>query len=392
MTIFLIAVAELFGTALWFTPNAVIGALQQAWGLAATDLGWLTGAVQAGFLLGTLGIGLSGLADRLDASRLFAGACLVGAASNALLPLAGGFWPAVFLRLITGMTLAGIYPIGMKLMVGWAPGRTGLGLAWLVGMLVLGTALPHALHGISMAGMFDLPWASGIWGASLLAMLAGLLIWRLGEAPQVRASKRRATAARAGLDFGVFTIPGYRRAAGGYFGHMWELYTLWALLPLLLASAVPQASPVTLALGSFALIAIGGPGCWLGGWLSQRIGSRHVAMLGLAGSGTCCLIYPWMTALPAGATLVFLGLWSALAVVDSAHFSALSARAVPTQRLGTALTLQNAIGFGISVLSLVLLVPVWPLLEHWVAWLLLPGPLAGLWLIRQPITDMPEAA
>ncbi|GHA89985.1 MFS transporter [Modicisalibacter luteus] len=387
MAIFLIAVAELFGTALWFTPNAVIGALQQAWGLAATDLGWLTGAVQVGFLLGTLGIGLSGLADRIDASRLFAGACLVGAMSNALLPLAGGFWPAVLLRLITGMTLAGIYPIGMKLMVGWAPGRTGLGLAWLVGMLVLGTALPHALHAFSQAGIFDLPWASGVWGASLLALLAGLVVWRLGEAPHVAAAKRRSPPVQAVLDFSVFAIPGYRRAAGGYFGHMWELYTLWALLPLLLASALPQASTVTLALGSFALIAIGGPGCWLGGWLSQHIGSRRVAMLGLAGSGACCLVYPWAASLPAAMLLPFLGCWSALAVVDSAHFSALSARAVPSQRMGTALTLQNAIGFGISVISLVVLVPVWPLLDKWIAWLLLPGPLVGLWLLRQPILD-----
>ncbi|MCP1366556.1 MFS transporter, partial [Halomonas sp. BBD48] len=165
------------------------------------------------------------------------------------------------------------------------------------------------------------------------------------------------------------------------------LYTLWALLPLLLASALPQASGVTLALGSFALIAIGGPGCWLGGWLSQRIGSRRVAMLGLAGSGTCCLVFPWAGTLPALLAVPFLGLWSVLAVVDSAHFSALSAQAVPTQRLGTALTLQNAIGFGISVMSLIMLVPMWPLLEQWIGWLLLPGPLVGLCLLRQPILD-----
>ena len=376
----------------WFSATAVLPQLRSEFDIGALQSSLFTSSVLLGFVLGTVTSAVFGLADRIEPRRFWAASAIIAATANILIlvvPIDGVV--VILLRLITGICMAGIYPIGMKLMVGWAPGRTGLGLAWLVGMLVLGTALPHALHGISMAGMFDLPWASGIWGASLLAMLAGLLIWRLGEAPQVRASKRRATAARAGLDFGVFTIPGYRRAAGGYFGHMWELYTLWALLPLLLASAVPQASPVALALGSFALIAIGGPGCWLGGWLSQRIGSRHVAMLGLAGSGTCCLIYPWITALPAGATLAFLGLWSALAVVDSAHFSALSALAVPTQRLGTALTLQNATGFGISVLSLVLLVPVWPLLEHWIAWLLLPGPLAGLWLIRQPITDTSEA-
>lgn len=387
MSILLIAIAELFGTALWFTPNAVISDLQQAWGLAATDLGWLTGAVQVGFLLGTLGIGLSGLADRIDASRLFAGACLIGALSNALLPMAGGFWPAVGLRLLTGMALAGIYPIGMKLMVGWAPGRTGLGLAWLVGMLVLGTALPHALHGMSLMGTYDLPWASGVWSASALALLAGAMIWKLGEAPEIANAKRQASTTRPAFDLSVFKIKGYRRAAGGYFGHMWELYTLWALLPLLLVAAMPTLSPTSLALGSFALIAIGGPGCWLGGWLSQRIGSRRVAMLGLIGSGTCCFLYPWASNLPTLALVLFLATWSTLAVIDSAHFSALSAKACPPQLLGTGLTLQNAIGFGISVISLIVLVPLWPVLQAWIAWLLLPGPAMGLWLLSRGVSD-----
>jgi len=387
MPIVVIALAELFGTALWFTPNAVIGDLQQAWSLAATDLGWLTGAVQVGFLLGTLAIGLSGLADRRDASRLFVSACLLGAAANALLPLAGGLWPAVGLRLITGMALAGIYPIGMKLMVGWAPGRTGLGLAWLVGMLVIGTALPHALQGLSLLEAFRLPWASGVWGASSLALIAALLVWRLGEAPEVAAAKVTAPGKRPAFDLSVFAIAGYRRAAGGYFGHMWELYTLWALIPLLLAQAWPEASRAGLALGSFALIAIGGPVCWLGGWLSQTLGSRRVAMLGLAGSGICGLLYPWLASASTPVLVIFLGLWSALAVVDSAHFSALSARACPSHLLGTGLTLQNAIGFGISVVSLVLLMPLWPLLGEWLAWLLVPGPAIGLWLIGRALPD-----
>ena len=385
MPIVVLAIAELLGTALWFTPNAVIGALQLAWSLAETDLGWLTGAVQVGFLLGTLGIGLSGLADRIDASRLFALACLIGATSNALLPLAGGLWPAVGLRLITGMALAGIYPIGMKLMVGWSAGKTGLGLAWLVGMLVIGTALPHALHGLSLLESFRLPWTSGVWGASVLALLAGTLVWRLGEAPEIADAKAQGSSKRVNFDFSVFKIAGYRRAAGAYFGHMWELYTLWALIPLWLASAFPEAPPINLALGSFALIAIGGPACWLGGWLSQRVGSRNVAMLGLAGSGLCCLLYPWTVKLPALATVAFLGLWSALAVTDSAHFSALVAKACPVHLLGTGLTLQNAIGFGISVISLVILVPAWPLFDAWLAWLLLPGPIVGLWLLSRAL-------
>ncbi|MDO0947061.1 MFS transporter [Chromohalobacter salexigens] len=376
MPIAWIALAELFGTALWFTPNAVISDLEREWALAAPDLGWLTGAVQVGFFVGTLMIGLSGTADRRDASRLFAACCLLGALSNAALPWAGGLWPAVALRLITGMALAGIYPVGMKLMVGWAPQRAGLGLAWLVGMLVVGTALPHLLAGVSLGGN----WRGALWSASLLALVAGGLVWRLGEAPGVRKTSRD-TPRWAGPS--AFRIAGFRHAASAYFGHMWELYTLWALIPLLLATALPELTKTQLAFGSFALIAIGGPGCWLGGWLSLRLGSRRIAQIGLVGSAACCLLYPWLGLHGGLWVALFLGLWSLFAVIDSPHFSALSAQACPPSLVGSALTLQNAIGFAISAGSLAWLLPVWSSLGAWVAWLMLPGPLLGLWALAR---------
>ena len=378
MPIVIIAIAEWFGTALWFTPNAVIGDLQRTWGLATGDLGWLTGAVQFGFLLGTLGLGLSGLADRTRASRLFALACLVGALSNALLPYACGLWPAVGLRLITGLSLAGIYPIGMKLMVGWAPGRAGLGLAWLVGMLVLGTAMPHLLAGIDWGG----DWELTLWLASLLALMAGGIVWRLGDAPSLARASIPTPTRLAGL--AAFRIADFRRAAGAYFGHMWELYTLWTLLPLLLIAANPSLSPQALSMLSFALIAVGAPGCWLGGWLSQHLGSRRVAILGLAGSAIGCLLYPWMAPHAGFAALVvYLAAWSLLSVIDSPQFSALSANACPATLVGSALTLQNAIGFAISAVSIGLLVPWLPVLEATIAWWLLPGPLLGLLALRR---------
>jgi len=378
MSIVIIAIAEWFGTALWFTPNAVIDDLQRTWGLATGDLGWLTGAVQFGFLLGTLGLGLSGLADRTQASRLFALACLVGALSNALLPYAGGLWPAVGLRLITGLSLAGIYPIGMKLMVGWAPGRAGLGLAWLVGMLVLGTAMPHLLAGIDWGG----DWKLTLWIASLLALLAGVAVWRLGDAPSLARASTPTPSRLAGL--AAFRIADFRRAASAYFGHMWELYTLWTLIPLLLIAANPSLSPQALSMLSFALIAVGAPGCWLGGWLSQHLGSRRVAILGLAGSVIGCLLYPWIAPhVGFAALVVYLAAWSLLAVIDSPQFSALSANACPATLVGSALTLQNAIGFAISAVSIGLLVPWLPTLEATIAWWLLPGPLLGLLALRR---------
>lgn len=380
MPTLILAIAELFGTALWFTPNAVLPDLMALWTLTPSDLGWLTGAVQGGFLLGTLIIGLSGLADRVDASRLFAACCLLGALSNALLPLAGGLQGAVTLRVITGMCLAGIYPVGMKLMVGWTPGRSGVGLAWLVGMLVLGTALPHGLRALAALDDLSLSWRGGIWSASLLAVLGGIMVWRLGEAPRQASATPGQGLRLAGL--AAFRISHFRHAAGAYFGHMWELYTLWALLPLLLATRFPSLSTAELAFASFALIAIGGPCCWIGGAFSARLGSRRVAQFALAGSGLCCALYPLMDGLSATGLVVFLTLWSALAVVDSPQFSALSAKACPASIVGSALTLQNAIGFAISMLSLLALIPLWQTTGAWIAWLMLPGPIIGLWCLH----------
>ncbi|WP_110687580.1 MFS transporter [Salinicola aestuarinus] len=403
MPILLIAIAEWFATALWFTPNAVIGALQTSLGITPTDLGWLTGGVQLGFLLGTLTLALSGIADRVPASRLFALACLIGAGANAALTFADSLVVATLWRVVTGCCLAGIYPIGMKLMVRWVPESTGLALSWLVGMLVLGTAMPHLLAALDWGGDYR----STLWLASLMALVAGGVILRLGEpsaspiaaqpassdtsTPSERPPSRAAGFRLGGLD--AFRVPAFRRAAGAYFGHMWELYTLWALLPLLLAQAMPALGTRETALTAFALIAVGAPGCWIGGWASQHLGSQRIARIGLAGSAGCAALFPWFAEVLAPAALVaWMALWSLLAVIDSPHFSALSARACPPPLLGSALTLQNAIGFGVSAVSLGLLVPALPALEAQIAWLLLPGPLVGLWALRRREADAHRSA
>lgn len=163
----MIVLAQLCGTSLWFSVNGVGLSLARDLGFTEADLGGLTLAVQAGFILGTLAIAASGLADRFRASRLFAASCLLGALINAGFVLAAEHATAgLLLRFATGLCLAGIYPLGMKLVIGWTPTHKGAALAWLVGMLTLGTALPHLLRG-STPG---LPWAWPLLGASLLAL------------------------------------------------------------------------------------------------------------------------------------------------------------------------------------------------------------------------------
>ena len=372
-----IVIAQLFGTSLWFSANSAGDDLMRVWALQPAAIGRLTIAVQFGFILGTLGFALSGLADRFAASRIFAVCAVLGAAANAgFALLAHGLGEGLAWRFVVGLALAGVYPLGMKLVVSWVPQHAGAALAWLVGMLTLGTALPHGVRALDVGW----GWQATLLVSSVLALLAAVMIFLLGDGPHLA---RRAGAPRLRLGEGLYALrdPRFRASAFGYFGHQWELYAFWTLVPLLVtaargAEAGPPSGP------AFAVIGIGAAGCVIGGLLSRRIGSARVAALALAVSALCCAIYPFATGWPPLLLAALMLVWGASVVADSPHFSALSAHACAPDSVGSALAFQNAIGFAITMASIELTTRLWPLIGDRVAWVLLPGPVLGLIALR----------
>jgi len=375
----LIVLAQLCGTSLWFSPNSAADSLSAEWALTTAQFGQLTGATQIGFILGSLILAASGAADRFSASRIFSSACYLGAVFNAYFALfVSDFHQGLALRFAVGICLAGIYPLGMKMVIGWTQTAAGSTLGLLVGMLTLGTALPHAVR----AGGGDLSWHEVVLTSSLLALAGGALVQALGDGPYLP----RATGARAGWGAALkaFKGPDFRATALAYFGHMWELYAFWTLVPFFINDLVNTsdvASDSNSALApalSFFIIGIGALGSIIAGGLSKRVGSPIVAAASLGISGLMCFAYPF--ARPFGMLLCIpmLLLWGLTVISDSAQFSAVSARACPPDLVGGALAIQNSIGFLITVFSITLVTQSFPNIGVGVAWYLLPGPLLGL--------------
>ncbi|MCC3151667.1 MFS transporter [Hymenobacter sp. BT770] len=379
----IIVFAQFACTSLWFAGNAVLPDLlpdlvPDAW-LRSASLGEMVSAVQLGFIVGTLVFGLLRLADRVAPARLFLLCAVAGSLTNAGLLLPGPTPLVVLgLRFATGLCLAGIYPVGMKIAADYYEKGLGRALGYLVGALVLGTALPHLLRLLAA----DVEWKAVVLATSGLALAGGLLLWALvPNGPYRRPGARL----QLGTAWQVFRERPFRRAALGYFGHMWELYTFWAFVPLLLVTHArlhPESGPFGPG-WAFGLIAAGAPACVVGGYLAQRFGSLRTARAALAVSGACCLLSPLLLALPRPAFGVAVLVWGMAVVADSPQFSALVAQRAPATATGTALTLVTCLGFALTIVSLQSFAALQAHADARYLFLLLaPGPLLGLLATR----------
>ena len=345
-----IVLSQFAGTSLWFSGNAILPELERGLAIGANALADVTSAVQLGFIAGTLVFAVFNVSDRCRPRDVFLACALLGALANAAmvaLPhLANPYAALLALRFATGFFLAGIYPVGMKIAAGWYREGLGQALGFLVGALVIGTALPHLLAGPDLGAH----WTQVALAVSALAVAGGAAMHALvPEGPYLAPAPRFDPTAVAR----AFRASDFRASACGYFGHMWELYTLWAFAPLMLtAYGAQRGLALDASFWTFCLIAAGGLGCMAGGLLSRRLGSTRVALGNLGVSGLCCLLSPLAYALPPAAFLAFMLVWGVAVAGDSPQFSALNAATAPRAYVGSALTIVNCIGFAISVVSL----------------------------------------
>jgi MFS family permease len=376
----LVAAGEVLGMTLWFSATAAAPAITREFALDEASRAWLTMAVQAGFVLGTLLTATTSLADAVNPRRLFAAGCALGAICNAAIVVAPSSAAIIALRVCTGATLAWVYPPGMKIAAGWFLERRGTALGVVVGAVGVGSAFPHLLAWLGSG----VAWRLLVGASSVLAVTGGLLVLLgVSDGPHVSAS---APFDRHALRI-VLASRGTRLAMLGYFGHMWELYAMWTWIAAFAAASL-VSNARTGSLVAFVTIASGSIGCVMAGRWADEWGKARVAGAAMIASAACCLISPFAFGLPLAVLLALAVAWGFTVVADSAQFSALVTEHTARTHVGTALTLQTSAGFLLTMVSMRLVPPIAAAGGWKFAFLFLaPGPLLGALAMRR-LTDL----
>ncbi|ODT23738.1 MAG: MFS transporter [Hyphomicrobium sp. SCN 65-11] len=375
--------AQVTAMTTWFATTASLAAMRQGWTLTPFQEGLMTSSVQAGFVGGTLTSALLSAADRYDPRNLFMTAAAIAGIACLLVVL---FEPTdvtvPMLRFATGFCLAGVYPVGMKMAATWAKGDLGLLIGLLVGAVTLGSAMPHLFVPLG------LDWRVPCIVAGVCALIGAVLIrWvDLGPNRAPAPPFRLANATEA------FRRRPLRLANLGYFGHMWELYAMWAWIGTFLGASFAlrygASPPIGASIATFLVIASGAIGCLAGGWAADRVGRTAVTIASLAVSGTCALIMGFAYGGPAWLILLIGIIWGITVVSDSAQFSASVTELSDRTLVGTMLTVQTCIGFLLTLVT----IHVMPYVVTGLGWtyafmILAIGPAIGMWAMARLRAD-----
>ncbi|MDP8992577.1 MAG: MFS transporter [Actinomycetota bacterium] len=384
----MLAIAMLLAMTTWFSASAVLPQLRREWDLSSNMGSLLTISVQLGFVAGALVSATLNLADVVTPRRLMLLGALGAASANGLLVVSDGPLSALPLRFATGAFLAGVYPPALKAMATWFRKGRGMALGVMVGALTVGSALPHLINGLG-----GVRWRVVIMVTSVLTAVGGLVaevLARDGPFPFPRAVFDPSQAKR------VFAHRGVRLASTGYFGHMWELYAMWAWFAVFFADVLARHGAADTRRGAayatFAVIGVGALGCWIGGLLGDRWGRTRATALAMGISGACAITIGLVRDAPTPVVLALGLLWGFWVVADSAQFSTIVIEVADQSYVGTAVTMQLAVGFTLTVLT-IWLIPVFHdhLTWRWAFAFLAPGPLLGVVAMLR-LMRSPEAA
>lgn len=371
---------QILAISCWFNAAAIVPGIASEYSLDANQTGILTAGVQVGFAVGALVLGILRITDRVRPSILIFWGALATAVFTTVPILLGGFPVLAASRFAVGLALAAVYPTGMRAVLSWAPARTrGLAVAALVSAMALGTAAPHLI-----AGSAPDEWRLVMLITGVLALAAAMLGLAARTGPHIAPVQ---PVSMAGL-VAMLRDRVQRRISIAYVGHMWEVYGLWVWLPslLLLLPAFGGLESPAGAVGfwSFAIIGIAGVvGCVLSGVLPHWFGKRRVARVTSAVSGLALLTVPFIQAWPTWVALAILALWSAAAIGDSALYSAMTGDESGSGAVGTAIVVQMAVGYAVSVGAIYAV----PLMADLVGWkfavlVLMVGPIASTIAMR----------
>lgn len=372
-----IAISQLFALSLWFSASVIIPELRSVWNLTSYTEVFISSAVPIGFIIGTLFSAYFGLADRFNPRIFFAIAAVLGALINGLMIFTSSAFVGILLRLLTGATLAGVYPIAVKILAEWFPKNRGLALGILIAALTLGSALPHFI----VVLFIGIQWQLIIIISSLLAFSAAIIMYYI--VPNTPITSKKSLFSFQLLKKVIRNKP-VMLANYGYFGHMWELYAMWTWLPFFLAASFDafsaDISPWMSAVGSFLAIGVAGAvGCVGGGYFADKIGRARLTIIAMLMSAFCALLIGFTFGKEIWLTLLIAMIWGVFVIADSAQFSAAVSDFADAEYVGTALTFQMCIGFAVTIITIQLI----PIFQAYIGWewvfaLLSIGPIVGI--------------